>query len=294
MEKEFRINEPCHVGRENMQDIPGGSFCDFCSKKVHDLTQKTDAEIRALLQSNESICGRIQAGRISAPDQKEKTIYRLSEFPLSKVAGGIFLSVLFMSNVNAQKTKIDTLRNYDTLDGLIVYAAKPVEEPPYGSKGYYPKPNINKDLQVKFSGNEEILKQSYVITILTPTQKISSGSLNYISIPSDNIKLKNIFVLEGPNTRNEKWNENKYFLIVGSQQIKDNTSVNLDLDKAKDLHPSPKNKDFLYFLDGELITKEEFEDNKNNIRSYFLTEAYAKELFEEYDVENGVIVSYRQ
>ncbi|RXM40648.1 hypothetical protein BOQ62_04840 [Chryseobacterium sp. CH21] len=44
MEKEFRINEPCHIGRENMQDIPGGSFCDFCSKKVHDLTQKTDEE----------------------------------------------------------------------------------------------------------------------------------------------------------------------------------------------------------------------------------------------------------
>ncbi|WP_407847735.1 hypothetical protein [Chryseobacterium sp. KCF3-3] len=296
MEKEFRINEPCHVGRKNMQDIPGGSFCDFCSKKVHDLTQKTDEEIKVLLQSNESICGRIQAGRISSPSKKPIISYSLSDIPLNKIAGGIFLSVLFMSNIEAQKTKMDTLKRYDNLDGLIVYAVKPVDEPPYGSKGYYPKGNITRNLKIKLLGNEKILTQNYFITILTPTQKFSSGYENYLNIPSDNIKFKSIFVIETTIGQDDEWNKNKYFLFVESRQIKDDSSVTLDLNKAKELYPNPKNNDFLYFLDGVLISKEEYEESKkkNNIRSYFLTEAYAKELFEEYDVENGVIVSYRQ
>ncbi|KAB1229135.1 hypothetical protein [Chryseobacterium viscerum] len=296
MEKEFRINEPCHVGRENMQDIPGGSFCGFCSKKVHDLTQKTDEEIKVLLQSNDSICGRIQVGRISTPDKKPVISYSLSDIPFSKVAGGIFLSVLLTSNIQAQKTKMDTLRSYDNLDGLIVYAPKPVDEPPYGSKGYYPKSNTTRNLKVKLLNNEKILNQNYFITILTPTKKFSSGYENYINIPSDDIKLKNIFVIEGPKDQNDEWNKNKYFLFVEDRQIKDDSPINLDLNKAKELHSNQKNNDFLYFLDGQKISREEYEENKkkNNILSYFLTEAYAKELFEEYDVENGVIVSYRQ
>ncbi|PTT32163.1 hypothetical protein DBR28_15355, partial [Chryseobacterium sp. HMWF028] len=144
--------------------------------------------------------------------------------------------------------------------------------------------------------NEKISNQNYFITILTPIQKFSSGYENYINIPSDDIKLKNIFVIEDPKGQENEWNKNKYFLFVEDRQIKDDSSIHLDLNKAKELRPNPKNQDFLYFLDGQMISKKEYEESKrkNNIRSYFLTEAYAKELFEEYDVENGVIVSYRQ
>ncbi len=33
MKKEFQIKEPCYAARENMQEIPGGSFCGHCAKK---------------------------------------------------------------------------------------------------------------------------------------------------------------------------------------------------------------------------------------------------------------------
>lgn len=56
----FQIENPCEEKWDNMKDIPEGKFCDLCSKKVLDLTQKTNAEIFQLLdQSNGKICGKI-------------------------------------------------------------------------------------------------------------------------------------------------------------------------------------------------------------------------------------------
>lgn len=63
---------------------------------------------------------------------------------------------------------------------------------------------------------------------------------------------------------------------------------------AKKVEFKPKNKT-LYFIDGELISKEEYESrNKNkNLQSYFLSEIFAREIFgNEYDCEDGVILSY--
>lgn len=56
----IQIETPCEENWDNMHDIPEGKFCDLCSKKVLDLTQKTDDEIFHLLNtSNGKICGRI-------------------------------------------------------------------------------------------------------------------------------------------------------------------------------------------------------------------------------------------
>lgn len=57
--KKIRINNPCPEKWEDMQDSSEGKFCDKCSKKVWDLTDKTDSQIEKIMVSNVNICGRI-------------------------------------------------------------------------------------------------------------------------------------------------------------------------------------------------------------------------------------------
>ncbi|BAP33602.1 uncharacterized protein CHSO_4565 [Chryseobacterium sp. StRB126] len=292
MKKEFQIKEPCSAARENMQEIPGGSFCDLCSKKVYDLADKTDDEIKILLQSHSSVCGRIQADRLSIPEGKTGTPYNFFQLPFRKIASGVFLSILFTSNLNAQKKKIDTLGTAE-IQGMIWVSPKSEDED-YD----FPEPVITRQLEVKPSGDPGNLIQYQFITILTPFKRFTSTQAfkNYINIPADNIRINNIFVLEGEPQKGEL-NTNKYFLFVNKRHIKDDNILNLNLDQIKTFPFSPKNKDFIYFLDGEEITKKEFEQylKENKIDYYFLPEIYAEELFgSDYYFENGAIVSYRK
>lgn len=292
MKKEFQIKEPCYAARENMQEIPGGSFCGHCAKKVYDLSDKTDDEIKLLLQSNSSVCGRIQAQRLYIPEEKSETPNNFFQLPFRKIASGIFLSILFISNLTAQKKKIDTLGTAE-IQGMVMVAHRP------GNEEYdYPETTANRKLEVKPSGDTENLIRYQFITILTPSKRHSSShSLkNSINIPADDVKTSNIFVFEGADSHN-RVNDNKYFLFVNKRHIKDDGTLNLNLDQAKQFPFNPKNKDFIYFLDGEEITKKEFEQYQkdNKIDSYFLPEIYAEELFgPDYYFENGAIVAYRK
>ncbi|MBP2617093.1 hypothetical protein [Chryseobacterium jejuense] len=293
MKKEFQIKEPCSAARENMQEIPGGSFCDLCSKKVYDLAAKTDDEIKILLQSNPSVCGRIQANRLYIPEEKAKTQYHFFQLPFRKIAGGIFLSILFTSNLNAQKRKIDTL-GVAEIQGMVWIS------PRSGDGDYdYPEPVITRKLEVKPSGDAENPIQYQSIAILTPFKRFKSEHAfkNYINIPVDNVRMNNIFVFEGTDPQNGELNANKYFLFVNKKHIKEDDTLNLNLDQTKRIPFLPKNKDFIYFLDGEEITRKEFEQyqKENKIDSYFLPEIYAEELFgSDYYFENGAIVAYRR
>ncbi|RXM52388.1 MULTISPECIES: hypothetical protein [unclassified Chryseobacterium] len=145
-----------------MQEIPGGSLCERCSKKVYDLADKTNDEIKTLLQSNSSICGRIQPHRLYIPEEKTETQYHFFHFPFRKIAGGIFLSILFTSNLNAQKKKIDTLVTRE-IQGMVMIALKPKSE-----DYVYPEPAVIRKLEIKPSGDTGNLIQYQFITILTP------------------------------------------------------------------------------------------------------------------------------
>lgn len=289
MKKEFQIKEPCSVAREDMHKIPDGSFCDLCSKKVYDLADKTDEEIKALLKSNSSVCGRIQPHRLFIPEEKSEIRYSFFHFPFRKIAGGVFLSILFTSNLNAQKKKIDTLEVRD-IQGMIQIVPKSKDHKDEG-----PQLIINRRLEVKRSGDPGNLIQYKSITLLTPLKRFSA--VHSIYVPDNLIKMSNVFVLEGADPKNGELNANKYFLIVNKRNIKDGNILNLNLDQAKRVPFNPKNKEFIYFLDGEEIMKKEFEQyqKENKIDSYFLPEIYAEELFgDDYYLENGAIVSYRK
>ncbi|UHO38684.1 hypothetical protein H5J24_00300 [Chryseobacterium capnotolerans] len=293
MKKDFQIKEPCSVAREDMQEISGGSFCDLCAKKVYDLSDKTDDEIKSLLQSNSSVCGRIQLHRLYIPEEKSETQYNFFQLPFRKIAGGIFLSILFTSNLNAQKRKIDTL-GVAEIQGMIMVAHRP-DNIDYD----YPEPVITRNLNIKPSGNTGNLINYQFITILTPFKRFRSSSFskNQINIPEDNVRMSNIFVFEETDSQNGVLNDNKYFLLVNRKHIKEDGTLNLNLEQAKNWPYNPKNKDFIYFLDGEEITKKEFEQyqQEHKIDSYFLPEIYAEELFgSDYYFENGAIAAYRK
>lgn len=293
MKKEFQIKEPCSVGRENMLEITGGSFCDLCSKKVHDLTDKTDEEIKSILKSNESVCGRIQASRLYFTEEKTKTIYNFFEFPFRKIAGGVFLAAMFSSNLNAQQKISDTLRN-EVLDGLIVYAQRSDDDSDRDS--YYTP--VHKTINIKFSSDKSALG-NYTISLLTLSKKYSSeGHYDNISIPEDNLSFQNIFVVEtAPNYTHKDVEHNQFYFSVNNRRIKEHSALILNMNEAKKVDFNPKNRNTLYFLDGEEISKEEYEKNRKNkdIDSYFLSEIFAEELLgKEYDLEDGIVVSYRK
>lgn len=259
MKREFQIKDPCSVSREDMPDTSGVSFCELCSKKVYDLADKTD---------------------------------NFSYFPFRKIAGGIFLSILF-SNLNAQKQKIDTLETRD-IQGMVMIAHRP-ENKDYA----YPEPLVTRKLEIKPSADSGNLIPYDFITILTPFKRFKSDYAfkNHINIPADDIRINNILVFEGADLQNRELNANKYFLFLNKRHIKEDGILNISLNQAKKLPFISQNKDFIYFLDGEEITKKEFEQyqKENKIDSYFLPEIYAEELFgSDYYFENGAIISYRK
>lgn len=282
MKKEFQIKEPCNVGRENMKEVSGGSFCDLCSKKVHDLSQKSDEEIKILLDSNESICGRIQVSRLYQHEETSKTNYNFFNFPFRKLASGIFLAAMFTSNINAQRLGKDTLRLQE-IEGYIVYAPKRTD---LDENGYYK--SKTKEIKVTLKGNFEVKDyHSSELNILTLTKKYQlSPSSQTVDFPEDEIGFKNLVVLEK--------DENQFYTFISKKQIKEKPSVEINVEAAKKVEFKPKNKT-LYFIDGELISKEEHESRTKdkNIKSYFLSEIFAREILgNDYECEDGVVLSY--
>lgn len=279
IKKEFQIKEPCNVGGENMKEISGGSFCDLCSKKVHDLSHKSDEEIKILLDSNESICGRIQVSRLYQQEETSKTNYNFFHFPFRKLTSGIFLAAMFSSNINAQKAR-DTTRQQE-IEGLIVYAPKRLDT---DENGYYK--SKTKEIKFTFNENFDIRNQPF-LSILTLTKKYPVSSYSQtVDFPEDGIGFKNLIVIEK--------DKNQFYTFISKKQIKENLTVEINIEKAKKVEFQPKNRT-LYFTDGELISKEEYESRKKdkNLESYFLSEIFAREILgNEYECEDGIILSY--
>ncbi|RKT00831.1 hypothetical protein [Chryseobacterium defluvii] len=286
MKKEIQIQSPCEESWNAMQSVSGGRFCDLCSKKVYDLTDKTDEEIQSILESNEAICGKIQSTRLYTHQEKLKPNYNFSQFPFRKMASGIFLAAMFTSNLNAQQKK-DTMRSQEIM-GIVAVIPTPREDTDY----YRSK---KKQIQFRYSGSNDILGQYYFMSMLTLSKKYSSDySGNYIDVPEDYLGLKNIFVLETPKDQTG-YNNNQFFFIINKNKITEDNTLEINLDKARKTEFRSKDKRPLYFLNGEEISQEEYEKRKNNshIKSYFLSELYAREILgEEYNLDDGVILSY--
>jgi len=279
MKQQFQIKEPCNAGQKNMSEIAGGSFCDLCSKKVYDLSHKPDEEIKILLDSNESICGKIQVSRLYQQEETSKVNYNFFHFPFRKFASGIFLTAMFSSNINAQKLESDSLQHQ--LIGEIVYAPKRLD---LDENDYYQ----SKTKEIKFTFNENFdIKNQPFLSILTLKKKYPVSSYSQtVDFPEDGIGFKNLVVIEK--------DKNQFYTFISKKQIKENPTVKVNIEKAKKVEFRSKNRT-LYFIDGELISKEEYESRKkdNTLESYFLSEIFAREILgNEYECEDGIILSY--
>ncbi|WP_223606687.1 hypothetical protein [Chryseobacterium sp. OSA05B] len=290
MKKEFQISNPCSENWDKMQQAPGGKFCDLCSKKVYDLTGKTDEEIQLLLSSNPSVCGKIQKSRLYIDEEKTKINYQLFQLPFRKIASGIFIAAMFTSSLNGQSKTRDTLRTLEI--GMIFYAAPSDSQdaPDKDREFYRPK---TKTVKFNISGNKEIARKYKKTSILTLSKKYSTYSYfsGEIGISEEDISFKNIYVFE------DESNKSKLFLSANSRRSKEDNSLDLNIDKAKKIDFNPDKRNTLYFLDGEEISYEDYDKNKNDsdIESYFLSEDYAEELLgKTYNLQYGVVLSYRR
>ncbi len=63
--KKFKIHNPCSENWGEMIDIPEGKFCNVCSKKVWDFTDKSSEEIEKILLENPKLCGRIYKSKLN-------------------------------------------------------------------------------------------------------------------------------------------------------------------------------------------------------------------------------------
>lgn len=61
------VPQPCHENWAAMTPAAQGRHCAACNKVVLEFTQKTDAEILALLQRTAAPCGRFRADQLSRP-----------------------------------------------------------------------------------------------------------------------------------------------------------------------------------------------------------------------------------
>lgn len=290
MKKEFQIPTPCEQKWDSMQNASGGKFCDLCTKKVFDLTDKTDTEIHSLLQENKSICGRIQSTRLYSHPEQPQTHYNFFQFPFRKIAGGVFLAAMLTSNLHAQKMKKDTM-DHELEIGLVIYAIKdPDYEPDKDWQFYRPQ---TKTVSIEYSGSKETLKQAERINILTLAKRYNASYS--VAIPEYDLGFKNIMVFETQSNESQIPNPDRFYVFSDKRNREDKTVLSANLDKAKKIEFKPKKNTTVCFLDGAEISFEEYEKNKNNnlITSYYLSEMYAEELLgKEYRVEDGIILSY--
>ena len=291
MKKEFQISSPCSENWDKMQQAAEGKFCDLCSKKVYDLTGKTDEEIQTLLNINPSVCGKIQKSRLyTEEEQTAKINHHLFQLPFRKIASGIFIAAMFTSALNAQSKKTDTLKTVEI--GMIIYAERSgsQDDSDEDRKFYRPK---TQDLKFNISGNEEKAQKYRKVSILTvskkyPAYSFSSGT---VKISEDEVSFRNIYVFE------DESNKSKLFLSANSRRSNENSPLNLNIDKAQKIDFKPDRRNTLYFLDGEEISYEDYDKNKNDsdIESYFLSEFYAEELLgKDYNLQYGIVLSYRR
>lgn len=105
------VPKPCHENWAAMTPDAQGRHCAACNKVVLDFTQKTDAEILALLQRTAAPCGRFRADQLGRPLLMPPVPAPRWRTWLAAAATLLWLRELATQPVAAQKATISTTRN---------------------------------------------------------------------------------------------------------------------------------------------------------------------------------------
>lgn len=271
---EFTIEKPCHENWDGMNSVSGGRFCDLCSKKVFDFTDKSKEEIDGILMDSGSICVRIKQPR---------------NFILSKnfaytfsVASILFASVLPNSFHAQKKVK-------DTIEEVIIMGMPIISGEGYKNgfrKTEYKK--INGWVKSDLKATEKNVEVNLInLSTLYRINANNQGNFN-LKITEDEYKKRLLFV-----SRQKDQPNRIYFNEFPNRDI-EKIHLNLREEDSYLLYSQKIAKKESYFIDGEEVSYADFTDaiaNTNAVEYFYIPVQFSR-LIKPMETQTGIYVAY--
>lgn len=241
----IKISNPCPESWDNMQDSTEGKFCEVCSRCVIDFTEKTDQEIKDIINQNYNtrICGRVVSKSFS------------------KVAASVIL-ITNLTLVHAQIKSPDkssvsqTITNATKVSGRLI--SEKTQKVIIGAEVIF----VKKEQLIKTTTNENG-HFSFVI----PNDQLDDRNLLYFNFDKLNAEIRkkqlsgNDESHGGYGNRSIIFYENKKFenekIIIGGAYTLIGAVVIVN-------DPPPD----YYYIDGEYVSKEKFEKTRKENPDY--------------------------
>ncbi|KNB62987.1 hypothetical protein [Chryseobacterium sp. Hurlbut01] len=239
------ITNPCPENWDNMQDSPQGKFCEICSRCVIDFTEKTNQEIKDIIdQTNgKRICGKI------------------SSKSFSKVAASMILitNLTFIQtqiNESVKSSTLQTLQDATKVSGRLV--SEKNQKVIAGAEVIF----VKKEQLIKTTTNE-----NGYFSLVIPNDLLADRNLLYINFDklnaiiikkqrSDNDESHGGYGKRSVIFSGDKKFENEKIMIGGAYTLIGEVVVVND--------PPPN----YYYIDGENVSKEKFEKMRRENPEY--------------------------
>lgn len=243
--KKINIINPCPENWDNMQDTKEGKFCEVCSRCVIDFTEKTDQEIKEIIDQTKGkrVCGKIASKSFS------------------KVAAGMILmtNLTFAQvqiNESVKSSTLQTLQNATKVSGRLV--SEKSQKVIAGAEIIF----IKKEQLIKTITNE-----NGYFSIIVPNDLLADKNLLYINFDKLNSIISKKQLSESDESdggygdrsvifSGDKKFENEKILIGGAYTTIGAVVIVSD--------PPPD----YYYIDGKNVSKEKFEKIRSENSDY--------------------------
>lgn len=241
----INITNPCPENWDNMQDSKEGKFCEICSKCLIDFTEKTDHEIKEIIDhtNGKRVCGKIASKSFS------------------KVAVGMILmtNLTFAQlqiNESVKSSTLQTLQDATKVSGRLI--SEKNQKVIVGAEVIF----IKKEQLIKTITNE-----NGYFSILVPNDLLADKNLLYINFDKLNAIISKKQLSESDENHggygdrsvifsgDKKFENEKIMIGIAYELIGEVVVVN---------DPPPD----YYYIDGENVSKEKFEKIKRENPDY--------------------------
>lgn len=257
--KKINITNPCPENWDNMHDTKEGKFCEVCSRCVIDFTEKTDQEIKDIIDqtSGKRVCGRIASKSFS------------------KVAASMILitNLTFVQaqiNESVKSSTLQTLQDTTKVSGRLV--SEKNQKVIAGAEVIF----VKKEQLIKTTTNE-----NGYFSLVIPNDFLADRNLLYINFDKLNFIISKKQLSEsdeidgGYGDRSVIFSGDKKFenekILIGEAYTTIGEVVIVN-------DPPPD----YYYVDGENVSKEKFEKIKreNSAYQYFYFEGTEAEVID--------------
>lgn len=263
----FKIDKPCDENWGNMQNVSDGKYCEKCSKKVLDLTQKSDEKIEEIMRKSEDqLCGRMVSSGVS------------------KIALGaaLVLNLTFLYAQNVEAALPSLSENQEQKDGNILLSGELLFKE---SKQLFCDVDVywvHKDTYIK-----AVSDNSGKFMISIPRQYINDQNLLYFSFDRINKEIQYKNKKEGDTRLMPPPYSDEYFIFSKNDEIKNRQfffnnylTIRTGGLLRRKIH---------YYFNGNPVTEDEFDLLRkiNPEYSYFyLQDEFAKTVFGNENVDS--------